>query len=212
MGIKLEKQNYNHMKRNSFYIMIVLGLMTYGCSLELQTDYDYKSSTIDPHIPMTAWEYLNTRTDLFSIFIEALEYTELKDYYTQTDEKYTFLALTNLAMTSYMQDRFPGILSISECNKESVKQLLLYHLVQGEYSAYKHLDVEPIYVLTMLKGEEGLMTMLTRKNPWQADAGKIIVNDTGSNGNSYMRAAVTSNIMPTNGVIHIFDAFCYYRK
>ena len=67
-------------------------------------------------------------------------------------------------------------------------------------------------LMTLRRGEEGLMTMLTRKNPWMADAGAIIVNDTGTNGNSPMRKSVSCNIMPTNGVIHVFDSYCYYRK
>ncbi|MEA4936515.1 MAG: fasciclin domain-containing protein [Paludibacter sp.] len=190
----------------------VLSLTMTGCFLELQSDYEYESSVMDPHVNMTAWEYFETRTDLFSIFMSAVEYTDMKAYFTQTETKYTFLALTNVAMKSYMQDRFPGATDITECDKASVKKLIEYHLVDGEYSSYHQLKVEPMYVLTLLKGEEGLMTMLTRKNPWQADAGKVVVNDTGSNGSSYMRLAVTSNIMPTNGVIHVFDAFCYYKR
>ena len=87
-----------------------------------------------------------------------------------------------------------------------------YHIIEGSYSAYGDLPVEAIHVLTLLRGEEGLMTILVRKNPWQADAGKVIINDTGTNGNSPMRAAITSNIMPVNGVIHVFDSYCYYKK
>lgn len=190
----------------------VICLTLNGCFLELQKDYEYKSSVLDPHINMTAWEYFETRSDLFSIFMSAIEYVDMKTYFTQKEKKYTFLALTNVAMKSYMQDRFPGITDITACDKASVKKLIQYHVVDGEYNSYRHLKVEPMYVLTLLKGEEGLMTMLTRKNPWQADAGKVVVNDTGSNGSSYMRLAVTSNIMPVNGVIHVFDAYCYYKK
>jgi hypothetical protein len=57
-----------------------------------------------------------------------------------------------------------------------------------------------------------LMTMSVWKNPWQAAVGKILVNETGSNGKSPQRNAKTSNILPTNGVIHIFEKYCYYQK
>ncbi|NLO70362.1 MAG: hypothetical protein GX102_05355 [Porphyromonadaceae bacterium] len=191
---------------------ILLTLMLTGCGLELQKDFDYVSSVLDPHIDMTAWEYVKSRPDMFSIYCDAVEYAEIKDYFTQKDKKYTFLALSDVAMKTYMQDRFPGATKIEECDKETVKRMLLYHIVDGEYSAYGNLMVEPMFVLTLIRGEEGLMTMLTRKNPWQADAGKVVVNDTGSNGSSPMRLAVTSNIMPTNGVIHVFDSYCYYKK
>ena len=62
---------------------------------------------------------------------------------------------------------------------------------------YGQLQVEPMFVLTMLKGETGLMTMSVWKNPWQAAVGKILVNQTGSNGKSPQRQAKTSNILPT---------------
>ena len=38
------------------------------------------------------------------------------------------------------------------------------------------------------------------------------LNETGSNGKSPQRNAKTSNILPTNGVIHIFEKYCYYQK
>lgn len=183
-----------------------------GCDLPLQQDYNYQSSVIDPHVKMTAWDYLQSRTDIFSTLSQAIEYTGLKNYYIQTDTVYTFLALTNTAMQAYMTAQFPGAKLITDCDKQTVKNMLLYHIVDGNYSSYGNLMVEPMYVLTLLKGEQGLMTMLVRKSPWQADAGKIVVNDTGSNGNSPMRLSTTSNILPTNGVIHVFDSYCYYKK
>ena len=102
--------------------------------------------------------------------------------------------------------------SITDCDKEKVANMLLYHIVDGEYSSYGQLQVEPMFVLTMLKGENGLMTMSVWKNPWQAAVGKILVNQTGSNGKSPQRQAKTSNILPTNGVIHIFENYCKYSK
>jgi len=206
--------NMSNMKSLIKYITVMLLFVsiTSSCDLDLQTDYDYKDSVLDPQINMTAWEFLQERQDIFSTLTEAIEYAEVKEYYTQTDKKYTFLALNNSAMRLYMMDRFPGATSITECDKDQVKDLLLYHIVEGAYSAYGGLMVEPMFVLTKLKGEKGLMTMLTRKNPWQADAGKVVVNDAGSNGNSPVRQAVTSNIEPTNGVIHVFEIYCYYKK
>ena len=179
--------------------------LTAACGdMKLQTDADYDHSVLDPHIPMTAWEYFETRTDIFSEFMAAVEYAGMKEYYTQTGREYTFLALTNTAVKAFVST-YPDKSKITDCPKEDVQNLLRYHIIDGFYSGYGELPVEAIFVLTLRRGEEGLMTMLTRKNPWMADAGAIIVNDTGTNGNS-------PNIMPTNGVIHVFDSYCYYRK
>lgn len=187
-------------------------LVLTSCDLSLQKDYDYESSVADPHVKVTAWEFLQDHKDLFSELIAAIEYTDLKDRYTQTDNKYTFLALNNVAMQAYILDKFPGEASITDCDKETVKDMLLYHIIDGEYSSYGQLQVEPMFVLTLLKGENGLMTLSVWKNPWQAAVGKIIVNQTGSNGKSPQRQAKTSNILPTNGVIHVFENYCKYQK
>lgn len=183
-----------------------------SCDLSLQKDHDYQPETLDPHVYMTAWEYLETRTDIFSSLITALEYTGLDTYYKQTDKKYTFLALDNTGMKTYMQNTAPGVTEVTDLNKEELTKMLKYHIVEGEYSSYGQLPVEPIFVITLLSGEEGgLMTILVRKNPWQADAGKVIINDTGTNGTSPMRPAKSSNILPLNGVIHVFENYCYYK-
>lgn len=193
-----------------FFCWSVLALTS--CDLSLQKDYDYESSVADPYVKVTAWEFFQDHKDMFSELIAAIEYTDLKDRYTQTDNKYTFLALNNVAMQAYILDKFPGETSITDCDKGTVKDLLLYHIIDGEYSSYGQLQVEPMFVLTLLKGENGLMTMSVWKNPWQAAVGKIIVNQTGSNGKSPQRQAKTSNILPTNGVIHVFENYCKYQK
>lgn len=114
-------------------LLVIIGTMN-SCDMPLQKNYDYESSVLDPHVNMTAWEYINSRPDIFSTYIEAIEYTGMKDYFTQTDTEYTFLALNNTAMKNFMADRFPGISSISDCDMESVKKLLQYHIIEGSYS------------------------------------------------------------------------------
>ncbi|WP_294617791.1 fasciclin domain-containing protein [uncultured Bacteroides sp.] len=183
-----------------------------GCDLELQKDYDYKPSVDDPHINMTAWEYLQENKGQFSELIAAIEYVGMQEYYTQTQSLYTYLALNNVAMQSLLKEKFSGATAITECDKEKLKDILLYHIVDGEYSSYGQLPVEPMFVLTMLKGEQGLMTICVWKNPYQSSMGKILINETGSNGNSPRRKSKASNIMPTNGVIHVFEQYCYYQR
>lgn len=193
-----------------FFCWTILALTS--CELSLQKDYDYESSVADPYVKVAAWEFFQDHKDQFSELIAAIEYTGLKDYYTQTDNKYTFLALNNVAMRDYRDKEFAGAASILDCDQAKVRDMLLYHIIDGEYSSYGQLQVEPMFVLTLLKGESGLMTMSVWKNPWQAAVGKIIVNQSGSNGKSPQRQAKTSNILPTNGVVHVFEDYCKYQK
>ena len=68
-----------------FFCWAILALT--GCDLELQKNYDYEPSVDDPYVKVTAWEYFQDHKDMFSELIAAIEYTGLKDYYTQTDNK-----------------------------------------------------------------------------------------------------------------------------
>lgn len=211
--LRSNPQNIQTMFKQFIHILSLAAVLVCaaGCSdLKLQTDADYDASVLDPHIDMTAWEYLESRSDIFSKFMTAVELADMKEYFTQTEHPYTFLVLTDAAMNNFVSGL--GFSALDECPAEAVRNLVSYHIVDGVYSSYGDLPVEPIFVLTLRRGEEGLMTLLTRKNPWMADAGKVVVNNTGSNGNSPMRLAVSSNIMPVNGVVHVFENYCYYRK
>ena len=65
-----------------FFCWTILALT--GCDLDLQKNYDYEPSVDDPYVKVTAWEYFQDHKDMFSELIAAIEYTGLKDYYTQT--------------------------------------------------------------------------------------------------------------------------------
>ena len=63
-----------------FFCWAILALT--GCDLDLQKNYDYEPSVDDPYVKVTAWEYFQDHKDMFSEMIAAIEYTGLKDYYT----------------------------------------------------------------------------------------------------------------------------------
>ena len=49
-------------------------------------------------------------------------------------------------MQLYRENEFAGAASITDCDKEKVTNMLLYHIVDGEYSSYGQLQVEPMFV------------------------------------------------------------------
>lgn len=183
---------------------------------KMQTDYKYTSSPLNPHIEMNAWEYMQSREDL-SEMVEAVEFTGMQDYYTQTDRCITYLFLNNMAITNF-RNAHAQVDKISYCDVEDVTRLLLYHMIVGEYhSLNKKLPVEPIYVKTLLEGEWGLMTLKVNKSSsnsigYPIANGNIVANDKGSNFNSRSSSSVASNIMPVNGVIHIMNDCAMFRK
>ena len=188
-----------------------------SCSdFRLQTDYHYTSAPLDPHVGMNAWEYMQSRADL-SEMVEAVQYTGMEDYYTQTDRTITYLFLNNTAMANF-RNTHSQIEKIEFWDKDEVTRLLLYHMVIGEYhSLNKKLPVQPMYVKTLLDGEWGLMTLKVNKSSsnsigYPIANGNIVANEKGSIFNSRQSSSVASNIMPTNGVIHIMNDYAMFRK
>ena len=204
------------MKRIIFGTLALLFLCSACSDFRMQTDYVYKSQPLDPHVGMNAWEFMQTREDL-SEMVEAVEYTGMVDYYTQTDRTITYLFLNNTAILAF-RNNHSQVDKISYCDKDEVTRLLLYHMVVGEYhSLDRKLPVEPIYVKTLLEGEWGLMTLKVNKSSTNSIGypianGNIVANEKGSNFNSRRSSSVASNIMPTNGVIHIMNDYAMFRK
>lgn len=198
-------------------IAALAAILLQSCSgFGLQKDYKYESHPLDPHIDMTAWEYMCSREDL-SEMVEAVEYTGMEEYYSQTDSCLTYLFLNNDAIANF-RNLHAQVDKISYCEVDEVKRLLQYHIVVGEYHSLNgKLPVEPIYVKTLLPGEWGLMTMKVNKSSSNSIGspianGNIVANETSSNFRSRRISSVTSNIMPVNGVIHIFNDFAMFRK
>lgn len=196
--------------------MIALALLASCNGFKMQTDYHYVSGTLDPHVDMNAWEFMQSREDL-SEMVEAVAYAEMEDFYTQTGDVVTYLFLNNDAMASF-RNAHSQVEKIEYCEKEQVQRLLLYHMVLGEYHSMDgKLPVQPIYVKTFLDGEWGLMTMKVNKSSSNSIGspianGNIVANETSSNFRSKRISSVTSNIIPTNGYIHIFNDYSMFRK
>ncbi len=204
------------MKANIISAILGAAVLSSCAGFGLQKDYKYESRPLDPYMDMTAWEYMQSREDL-SEMVEAVEYTGMEDYYSQTDSCLTYLFLNNVAMANF-RNAHAQVDKISYCDADEVRRLLLYHIVAGEYhSLDKKLPVQPIYVKTLLDGEWGLMTLKVNKSSSNSIGspianGNIVANETSSNFRAKRISSVTSNVMPVNGVIHIFNDYSMFRK
>lgn len=207
------------MKTKKILAMLsIIGLFVFsGCDdLPLQKSYDYDGEAIDPYVYMTAMEWLKSKGDQFSVMVEAIEHAEMTSYYTQTNIKYTFLIIQNTALNAWANNN--GGLTISDIDKTKVQNMLKYHIIKGQYSSYnKETPVEPVFVKNMIDGEDGLMTIRCVKSSFPiygevVTSGNIMINTTRSNGVSPQRGSVSSNIFPTNGVIHVFSDYAYYKR
>lgn len=208
------------MKISILISLFALFFMSSCEELPLQKSYSYDGDKINIETGLTAYEWLKTRKDKFSLMLEAIDYAEMSPYYIQDSVKCTYLVIDDVAMERWANNN--GALEISDLDKEKVKNLIKYHIIKGQYSAYdKQCPIEPSYVKTLLSGEDGLLTMHCVKSSYPiynaADgpvitSGNIMINALYANGASPQRSSVTSNIITTNGVIHTFSDYCFYKR
>jgi uncharacterized surface protein with fasciclin (FAS1) repeats len=186
-----------------------------GCELvglKVQKDYQYQQKVLDPTINKTAQEFLTVRTDtLLSFMVEAIQYAGI-DPAEYSKPNRTFLLLHNRAILRYDSkgavDKtcFFGKNTVNgkpgtkwqDYPVEKVRDLLLYHIIEGEYS-FENLGTENVTVSTLLAGKT-----LTMKLSNDRDS-KIRINDFFNSIKIVIPA--TSGIKATNGTVHIVDNY-----
>lgn len=93
-----------HRKQLIGALLIICGLVFTGCD-KLQDGYDYRQSFYDTRLNMTVMQFMESRRDIFSGMLAAIEYVDqdpaykdVKQLYATTDN--TFLLLHNNALTN----------------------------------------------------------------------------------------------------------------
>lgn len=137
-----------------------------GLDYQDSYDYDYSAGMPSNKIDMSAFEFIKSRTDIFSLLEEAILYAGVENEFKQSGV--TYLLPTNTAFNSetstdlsYFQthqltyiDEETGELvsyapiSMTAYPKEQVKEFLLYHIVKGKYT-FTNLPAEPTWFETV---------------------------------------------------------------
>jgi hypothetical protein len=221
------------MKQHIIYSTIFIGLLMAGMTsckkiagLKLQENADHTTSTLDPHINKTAWQYLKERSVLsatdtiFKRMYEAIVYSGIDTaLYLQTGQTFIFLHNEAVFRTATPQptDNYWSRYKVngqipkswSAYTPQQVKNWLLYLIVKGEYS-YDNIGPEVMMVKTLLP--EGA----DAANPGSAISFSLS-NDRDSRVriNDFLNsvrvtAGRTSGILSDNGPIHVVDRMVEY--
>jgi uncharacterized surface protein with fasciclin (FAS1) repeats len=191
--------------------------------LDRQKDVDHISTTIDPHINKTAWQYLkeratgapNTPDTIFRRMYEGILYAEIdSNEYKQPGRTYIFLhndAVTRVASpvpTDTYWQRYKIGTAVgtkwSDYSKQQVKNWLLYLIVKGEYS-YENLTPDNDTATTLLPLNTDLLnpnSIMTFKVLNDRDS-KLRINDFFNTVRASQ--ARTAGILSDNGPIHVLD-------
>lgn len=186
----------------------VLLFCVYGCGM--QGSYDYEPQRADNHVYVDTWDYIVQRQDVFSMLKQTIELCGLQELYTQGDKPYTYLLWDNTAFT-----RSGGILAkyangggIESLDAEAVTNALLYHIVDGYYHGLGTLTFDPTPVITLWRSQRAMMTLSIAGSTDVYLYSRLLVNDNLGSGQRVV--AVTSNLITTNGVIHVLDREAVY--
>lgn len=190
--------------------------------LDYQDSYDYNYSAGMPSnkIDMSAFEFIKSRTDIFSLLEEAILYAGVENEFKQSGV--TYLLPTNTAFNSetstdlsYFQthqltyiDEETGELvsyapiSMTAYPKEQVKEFLLYHIVKGKYT-FTNLPAEPTWFETVATADTAKINMylLKDRNP------NIVFNNFDGHYKSSIKPR-TSNLYNADGsYMHVMDSW-----
>lgn len=188
-------------------ILILLAIITAANScLKLQTWEKYEGKAVNVELGISCWEYLQQNSETFPSMIRAIELASLEDCYSQSTEKYTFILLSEKAISSYVTNLGDNPTS-SQILK--LRSLLLFHIIRGQYDAYSNLTYSVQFVDTLLEGDERMSMVLTRELTSRGGVDRIqFMNDCGS---SSVVTAVRSNYILSNGAAHVVDSYCQYK-
>ena len=191
-----------------------------GLDYQDSYDYDYNAGMPSNKIDMSAFEFIKSRTDIFSLLEEAILYAGVENEFKQSGM--TYLLPTNTAFNSetstdlsYFQthqltyiDEETGELvsyapiSMTAYPKEQVKEFLLYHIVKGKYT-FTNLPAEPTWFETVATADTAKINMylLKDRNP------NIVFNNFDGHYKSSIKPR-TSNLYNADGsYMHVMDSW-----
>lgn len=207
-------------------LFLLSGCELAGLELQKKYDYDANAGILSNELNMTVWEFVNSRPDLFSIFIEAVQHAGLEDRYNQPNS--TYLVLANAAFnanveTSYFRrnqlpnpnfdpndsianPRFSPPFSIDQLPKEKVKEMLLYHIVKGTWS-WDNLPAVPTWYDTYATADTAKVNLYLMKNDRSPTIG---FNSFPTHYLNPVRAR-TTNLKANNGsFVHVLEFYMDY--
>ena len=191
-----------------------------GLDYQDSYDYDYSAGMPSNKIDMSAFEFIKSRTDIFSLLEEAILYAGVENEFKQSGV--TYLLPTNTAFNSetstdlsyfqthqitYIYQESGEVVSYATISmtaypKEQVKEFLLYHIVKGKYT-FTNLPAEPTWFETVATADTAKINMylLKDRNP------NIVFNNFDGHYKSSIKPR-TSNLYNADGsYMHVMDSW-----
>ncbi|WP_057940286.1 CBM96 family carbohydrate-binding protein [Algoriphagus resistens] len=176
-------------------IPVIMGMgMLYSCTI--QENFEYEGSNSTGELGISALSYFKNE-DSFSMLSTAIELAGLDELYERSDIS-TYIAPTNAAFEAYLESN--SYASLEDIPVPILRNVLKYHIVTD-----KVLFTDPELFesnFPIAYDTESGQTLFLSHNPSFVG----LVNQ----GTSKQWEISTSNLEPTNGVIHIVNSIVYF--
>ena len=204
------------MKKINIHIVWSLLLVLFSTScLDIQDSYDYEPSDLDNNLYMNTWKYI-CQEDTLSMLQESIEILGMEEFYTQTENEYTYALMNNKAFTNTSDGVLKTLdissiadISADNAKKETLRNILLYHIIKGSYHGLGNLSYDAISVITLWEDQMAVMTMKMYDVIDLKKYSSVTFNAAADNSKEVV--AVTSNRIATNGWVHIVANQIIYK-
>jgi uncharacterized surface protein with fasciclin (FAS1) repeats len=217
--------------RKSFFIfsLLLCGLAFMGCN-KLQDGYDYNKSFYPTELNKSVVEFMESRTDIFSGMLAAIDYVDADPAYSDVKAMYTstgntFLLLHNNALTNLEDvNSYWSLNKVmggqkgsdwSQYDRAVVADMLRYHVLKGEHT-YATLNSTPKWVETfaLSSTNDTARVYIYLENVREAN---LRLNNYVGIPTTYQGTTINwTNIAPrtpdlhaTNGVVHVMNRFLF---
>lgn len=174
-------------------VLMIMGML-YSCTI--QENFEYESSNSTGELGVSALSYFQNE-ESFSMLSSAIELAGLSELYERSEGS-TYIAPTNAAFEAYLESN--SYASLEEIPVPILKNVLKYHIVKDEV-LFTDPDLFESNFPIAYSTESG-QTLFLSHNPSFVG----LVNQ----GTSKQWEISTSNLEPTNGVIHIVNSIVYF--
>lgn len=182
-------------------IIIALTTVLQSCELmglEFQVDYKHTPAPAITELKMTAFEFIKGRKEIdMALTFEAIEKADLKSFY-ETDSL-TYFLIDDILFSGLLTAK--KISSVAAAQKSELVSILKGYVIKGVYIS-SNMTTTPIQ-LTSENGVDVIQMRLFPRLTSNQDLHQINVGYVTSTGSVTYRNVVSSNLRPTNGVIHI---------
>ena len=194
------------MKKNIFTLLTIVSIclsMTSCELLGLSYAYSFKNEPSEDFaaISYNAYEFIKSRADNdLTLMYEAINRAGLKEIFESED--YTYFILKNDQWDDYMSTAKYS--SIQAIPVSELRTYILGYIVPGRYTSS---DVtNPVYLESM-NGVQILRMFKTQTAPTSSqNLNSFVAGWVNPDGAVYQRGCITSNLVCTNGVVHILSS------